>query len=77
MGSFLQMGSAQKSLVERVVSQSNQVDDFQRENVLELLQGKETAQSSGEITGMLKAMLEEMEVRRIELSEAIGSDHSA
>merc|ERR1719353_2066640 len=61
MGSFLQMGSAQKSLVERVVSQSNQMDDFQRENVLELLQGKETAQSSGEITGMLKAMLEEME----------------
>ena len=75
MGSFLQMGSAQKSLVERVVSQSNQVDDFQRENVLELLQGKETAQSSGEITGMLKAMLEEMEVRLSELSEAIGSDN--
>merc|ERR1719428_2585527 len=28
---------------------------------MELLQGKESAQSSGEITGMLKAMLEEME----------------
>merc|ERR1719504_462202 len=61
MGSFLQMGTSQKEVVERVVSQSNQVDDFQRENVLDLLQGKETAQSSGEITGMLKAMLEEME----------------
>merc|ERR1719371_86408 len=61
MGSFLQMGAEQKSRVERVVSQSNQMDDFQRESVLDLLQGKETAQSSGEITGMLKAMLEEME----------------
>merc|ERR1719463_883500 len=50
-----------ESRVERVVSQSNQMDDFQRESVLDLLQGKETAQSSGEITGMLKAMLEEME----------------
>merc|ERR1719333_293392 len=28
---------------------------------MDLLQGKDTAQSSGEITGMLKAMLEEME----------------
>merc|ERR1719263_2617078 len=28
---------------------------------MDLLQGKQTAQSSGEITGMLKAMLEEME----------------
>ena len=77
MGSFLQMGAEQKSRVERVVSQSNQMDDFQRESVLDLLQGKETAQSSGEITGMLKAMLEEMEVRLSEASEAIGSDHSA
>merc|ERR1719456_247033 len=58
---FIQMAASQKTVVERVVSQSNQVDDFQRESVLELLQGKETAQSSGEITGMLKAMLEEME----------------
>merc|ERR1719155_320197 len=61
MGSFLQMGSEQKNRVERVVSQSNQLDDFQRESVLDLLQGKQGVQSSGEITGMLKAMLEEME----------------
>ena len=74
MGSFLQMGSEQKSRVERVVSQSSQLDDFQRESVMDLLQGKEAAQSSGEITGMLKAMLEEMEVRRHEPREAIGSD---
>merc|ERR1719247_3456830 len=41
--------------------QSSQVDDFQRQSVMDLLQGKQTAQSSGEITSMLKAMLEEME----------------
>jgi len=61
MGSFMQMGSEMESRVERVVSQSSQVDDFQRQSVMDLLQGKQTAQSSGEITGMLKAMLEEME----------------
>merc|ERR1719352_1963948 len=44
-----------------MVSSTSQLDEFQRESVMDLLQGKETAQSSGEITGMLKAMLEEME----------------
>merc|ERR1719327_329626 len=61
MGSFLQMGASQKAVVERSVASSSQLDEFQRESVMDLLQGKETAQSSGEITGMLKAMLEEME----------------
>jgi len=61
MGSFMQMGSEMERRVERIVSQSSQVDDFQRQGVMDLLQGKQTAQSSGEITGMLKAMLEEME----------------
>merc|ERR1719454_1602466 len=58
---FLQMGASQKSTVERMVASSSSLDEFQRESVMDLLQGKETAQSSGEITGMLKAMLEEME----------------
>merc|ERR1719359_2731985 len=44
-----------------MVSSTTQLDEFQRESVMDLLQGKETAQSSGEIMGMLKAMLEEME----------------
>merc|ERR1719181_2423261 len=57
---FLQMGAEQQDRVERVVSQSSQMDDFQRQSVMDFLQGKQTAQSSGEITGMLKAMLEEM-----------------
>merc|ERR1719199_1576181 len=61
MGFFMQMGTSQKDLVESLVSRSSQLDDFQRESVLDLLQGKSTVQSSGEITGMLKAMLEEME----------------
>merc|ERR1719426_570187 len=61
MGSFLQMGAANKAVVERVVASTASLDEFQRESVMDLLQGKETAQSSGEITGMLKAMLEEME----------------
>ena len=73
----MQMGSEQKNRMERVVSQSSQLDDFQRESVMDLLQGKQTAQSSGEITGMLKAMLEEMEVRRSEPREAIDSDCTA
>merc|ERR1719473_2217622 len=37
------------------------LDDFQRQDVMDLLQGKESTGSSGEIIGMLKAMLEEME----------------
>jgi chromosome segregation ATPase len=61
MGAFVQVDSSQKDSLERVVSVSSQLDDFQRDTVLDLLQGKQTMQSSGEITGMLKAMLEEME----------------
>merc|ERR1719421_1851564 len=58
---FVQMDSDKKSRIERAVSSSSQLDDFQRDAVMDLLQGKQTMQSSGEITGMLKAMLEEME----------------
>merc|ERR1719378_1064027 len=58
---FIQMGASQKAAVQRMVAATSTLDDFQRESVMDLLQGKETAQSSGEIMGMLKAMLEEME----------------
>merc|ERR1719236_225225 len=58
---FIQMKASNKAVVERMVSSTSALDESQRESVMELLQGKETAQSSGEITGMLKAMLEEME----------------
>merc|ERR1719185_28593 len=58
---FLQMGASQKATVQRMVASTSTLDEFQRESVMDLLQGKESTQSSGEITGMLKAMLEEME----------------
>merc|ERR1719421_107985 len=58
---LIQMASSQKSVLERAVASTSQLDDYQRESVTDFLQGKETVQSSGEITGMLKAMLEEME----------------
>merc|ERR1719235_872097 len=61
MGAFMQMGASQKDVLQRMVETTTQIDDYQRESVTDFLQGKETAQSSGEITGMLKAMLEEME----------------
>jgi len=60
-GSFMQMGAAQKAVVQRIVSDSNQVDEYQRGQVMDFLQGKESMQSTGEIIGMLKAMQEEME----------------
>merc|ERR1719407_266565 len=58
---FVQMGASQKAAVQRMVASTSAIDDYQRESVTDFLQGKETAQSSGEIMGMLKAMLEEME----------------
>merc|ERR1719172_101388 len=58
---LIQMAASQKSVLERAVASTTQLDDYQRESVTDFLQGKDTAQSSGEITGMLKAMLEEME----------------
>jgi len=61
MGAFMQMGSSQKDVLQRAASQSAQLDDFQRQSLMDFLQGKQGMQSSGEITGMLKAMLEEME----------------
>merc|ERR1719247_1228284 len=74
MGAFVQMDSQQKDRLQRVVSTSSQLDDFQRESVMDLLQGKQTMQSSGEITGMLKAMQEEMEG---DLKSATADNESA
>merc|ERR1719267_259698 len=44
-----------------MVAATTTLDDYQRDGVMSYIQGKESAQSSGEIMGMLKAMLEEME----------------
>merc|ERR1719486_607126 len=58
MGNFLQTGVRADRLV-KVARSSRAVDDFEREEVLSMLQGK--TQASGEILGMLKAMLDEMD----------------
>merc|ERR1719408_982039 len=55
------MGSSQKDVLQRIISATTTLDDYQRDDMTAFLQGKERAQSSGEIMGMLKAMLEEME----------------
>jgi hypothetical protein len=62
MGSFLQMPAAQVSRVSNAVEASSTVDDWQKESIMALLQGKQDyAPQSGQITGMLKAMLDEMQ----------------
>jgi len=61
MGSFMQMGAGQMARVQKVIDSSNQVDEYQRGQLTDLLQGKESMGSTGEILGMLKAMQEEME----------------
>merc|ERR1719274_157577 len=61
LGAFMQISSSQKTVLQRVVAATTTLDDYQRDSVMAFVQGKESAQSSGEIMGMLKAMLEEME----------------
>jgi len=58
MGNFLQSGARADRLL-KVARSSRAVDDFERQEVLSMLQGK--TQASGEILGMLKAMLDEMD----------------
>jgi len=60
-GAFMQMGSEQKALVQRLVESSETVDDYQRSEITDLLQNKAGMQSTDAIVGMLKAMQEEME----------------
>merc|ERR1719331_3096602 len=58
MGNFLQSGARADRLL-KVARSSRAVDDFERQEVLSMLQGK--TQASGEILGMLKAMKDEMD----------------
>merc|ERR1719305_1255763 len=57
----MQISTSQKAILQRAVAATTTLDDYERESATAFLQGKEAAQSSGEIMGMLKAMLEEME----------------
>jgi len=58
---FLQMSGAAKSRVIAVVSGSTNTDNFEKQQIIALLQDKSGATGSGEILGMLKAMKDEME----------------
>jgi len=62
MGAFVQ--TAQSGRLERVIRDSSAVDDYEKSNLLNLLQGKASgdyAPQGGEITGMLKSMKDEMD----------------
>merc|ERR1719399_2643007 len=47
-------------LDEMTVERTSTVDDFQKQDIMALLQSQEYSPQSGQITGMLKAMLDEM-----------------
>merc|ERR1719271_1041097 len=76
MGSFMQMPKSSSSRVQTAVERSSQVDDFQKQTILDLLQGKQSDTSSGQITGMLKAMLDEMsaDAASVKKDEASSSE---
>jgi len=62
LGSFMQMPKEQSTIVQRLISTTSDVDDFQKQEALSMLQSGSQAQgSTDQIVGMLKAMLEEME----------------
>merc|ERR1719157_491816 len=74
-GAFMQMGSEQKARVSQLIEGTNQVDDYEKQSALDFLQGKTSgdyAPQSGQVTGMLKSMQEEMEgdLKSAEDSEA-------
>merc|ERR1719199_2193374 len=77
--SFLQSNSGAVSRLQRVVQASATLtDDFQRNEILDLLQGKnpfgDYSGRSGEIVGMLKAMKDEMDK---DLNGAVADEESA
>merc|ERR1719160_1232574 len=76
MGSFLQ--SAHSPRLERVVRSTGAVDDYQKSDLLALLQGKnpfgDYSFQSGEIVGMLKAMKDEMDK---DLKGAVSAEETA
>jgi DNA repair exonuclease SbcCD ATPase subunit len=76
MGAFLQ--APRNPRLEKIVRSSAAVDDYQRNEFLELLQGKnpfgDYGAQSGEIVGMLKAMKDEMDK---DLNGAIGAEETA
>jgi hypothetical protein len=77
MGAFLQ--APKNPRLVRVVKASEAVDDFQKQNLLALLEGKQNpfgdySSQSGEIVGMLKAMKDEMDK---DLNGAVSDEETA
>jgi septal ring factor EnvC (AmiA/AmiB activator) len=65
MGAFIQ--TTHNGRLERIIRDSNAVDDYEKSSLLDLLQSKASgvggdySSQSGEITGMMKAMKDEMD----------------
>merc|ERR1719152_312176 len=77
--SFVQANKVGASRLQRVVQSSATVDDFERSQILDLLQGKQNpfgdySAKSGEIVGILKAMKDEMDK---DLGGAVGAEEEA
>merc|ERR1719379_2577306 len=76
--SFLQSQKARVSRVVKAVKASQTVDDFERDEILGLLQGKnpfgDYSAQSGEIVGILKAMKDEMDK---DLGGAVSAEEEA
>merc|ERR1719178_551185 len=76
--SFIQSQSGAVSRVQRVVKATSSVDDFERNEILSMLQGKNPfgaySGQSGEIVGMLKAMKDEMDK---DLGGAVSQEEEA
>jgi len=76
MGAFLQ--APRNPRLEKVVRASEAVDDYQKQDLLALLQGKnpfgDYGAQSGEIVGMLKAMKDEMDK---DLGGAVSAEEEA
>merc|ERR1719224_427117 len=77
--SFIQQNQESVARVVKVVKAATSVDEYEKSEVLGLLQGKQNpfgdySAASGEIVGMLKAMKDEMDK---DLNGAIGDEEAA
>merc|ERR1719460_1103935 len=74
--SFIQQNRDSVARVVKAVSSAQSVDDYEKSEVLDLLQGKqgEYMSGSGEIVGVLKALKDEMDK---DLNGAVGDEEAA
>merc|ERR1719454_1309936 len=74
--SFIQSNKDSVARVVKAVSSAGSVDDYEKSEVLDLLQGKqgEYMSGSGEIVGILKALKDEMDK---DLNGAVGDEEAA